>query len=254
MHRSVAQFAMLFKEVYHNHSPLKNQTGLQIFEHGAGEDETIKGLFGEYEYHERDMKRHPDTDPYNLPYADASMDIVVSTSVFEHDDFFWLSFNEIMRILKPHGVFLLMAPSQGSFHRWPTDSWRFYPDAGRSMVKWAHRNGLNTVEMLESFTGDQFDDSWNDFVSVFIKDVAHAGDYQYRMQDHINWSGFTNGLRLGSGTTDADFANFEWCPEDQRWWRKGPRAGIDMTVVQAAQNQTIQNRPINTTISNGWQH
>ena len=56
-------------------------------------------------------------DPYRLPFADQSIDAVVSSSCFEHVEMFWLSFNEILRVLKPPGLFYLNAPSNGDFHR-----------------------------------------------------------------------------------------------------------------------------------------
>ena len=91
-------------------------------------------------------------DPYKLPLLDASADIIVSSSCFEHSEFFWLVFLEAMRVLKDDGVFYLNAPSNGFFHQWPVDCWRFYPDAGHAMVAWAKRNGMSPV-LLESFIG-----------------------------------------------------------------------------------------------------
>jgi len=55
------------------------------------------------------------TDPYQLPLPDVSADMVVSSSCFEHSEFFWLVFLEAMRILKPNGVFYLNAPTNGFF-------------------------------------------------------------------------------------------------------------------------------------------
>ena len=46
-------------------------------------------------------------DPYILPLADASVDIVLSSSCFEHSEMFWVVFLEIMRVLKPTGLILL---------------------------------------------------------------------------------------------------------------------------------------------------
>ena len=40
-----------------------------------------------------------------------SIDIVVSISTFEHTEFFWETFLEILRVLKPNGLFFLNAPS-----------------------------------------------------------------------------------------------------------------------------------------------
>jgi SAM-dependent methyltransferase len=40
-------------------------------------------------------------DPYQLPFATESLDIVISSSCFEHSEMFWLTFLEILRVLKP---------------------------------------------------------------------------------------------------------------------------------------------------------
>src|SRR5512140_2189307 len=69
-------------------------------------------------------------DPYVLPFEAASADIVVSSSCFEHAEMFWLVFLEVMRILKPRGLFYLNVPSNGMYHRHPVDCWRFSPDSG----------------------------------------------------------------------------------------------------------------------------
>ena len=75
-------------------------------------------------------------DPYHLPLASESVDVVVSSSRFEHVEFFWLMFNEVLRVFKPDGLFYLNAPSNGEFHRYPVDCWRFYPDAAQALVNW----------------------------------------------------------------------------------------------------------------------
>jgi len=124
-------------------------------------------------------------DPYHLPMEDASADVVVCSSVFEHSQFFWLLYLEVLRILKPNGLFYLNAPSNGYIHRYPVDCWRFYPDAGHALVAWGERNGY-TPALLESFIGDKncqsvHADAWNDYVAVFIKDAAHRDEYTGRI-------------------------------------------------------------------------
>ncbi len=119
-------------------------------------------------------------DPYSLPFANESADIVVSSSCFEHSELFWLVYLEIMRCLKPHGLFYLNAPSAGTFHRYPVDCWRFYPDSGHALVNWARRNGYKPA-MLESFT--QVGGKWQDYVAVFLKDESMAGHYPQRILD-----------------------------------------------------------------------
>lgn len=119
-------------------------------------------------------------DPYALPFDDESLDIVISSSCFEHSEMFWLVFLEILRVLKPKGLFYLNAPSAGSFHRYPVDCWRFYPDSGKALVAWAKRNGLNT-EVLESYTHKG--GIWQDFIGVFLKDANHVSAFPHRILD-----------------------------------------------------------------------
>ena len=128
-------------------------------------------------------------DPYSLPFESESVDIVLSSSCFEHSEMFWLVFLEVMRILKPAGVFYLNAPSAGSFHRYPVDCWRFYPDSGRAMVSWSKRNNIN-AQLLESYI--QKGGTWQDFVGVFVKDNRYSTKFPNRILD--TKKDFENGL------------------------------------------------------------
>lgn len=147
-------------------------------------------------------------DPYKLPLEDNSVDICVSSSCFEHSDFFWLSFLEVIRILKPDGLFYLNAPSNGMYHRYPVDSWRFYPDSGFSLNKWARRNGYSSL-LLESFIGTQGKDMWNDFVAVFLKDGSHISKYPKRINENLQ--NYVMGYRYG----DTALSKPVKFPEDQ---------------------------------------
>lgn len=147
-------------------------------------------------------------DPYSLPLNDSTVDVCVSSSCFEHSEFFWLSFLEVARVLKPGGIFYLNAPSNGHFHRYPVDCWRFYPDSGIALQNWARRNG-HDVTLLESFIGRQRSGVWNDFVAVFVKSSSAASRYPKRIQSRFNE--FTNGWTLERG----DFTKLSAVPEDQ---------------------------------------
>jgi SAM-dependent methyltransferase len=133
-------------------------------------------------------------DPYRLPFADNSLDAVVSSSCFEHAEMFWLLFLEIMRVLKAPGLFYLNAPSNGEYHRYPVDCWRFYPDSGKALVTWAARSGYD-VTLLESYTCKQIGDVWNDYVAVFLKGAAHAEIFDARITD--SFGSVSNGEALG---------------------------------------------------------
>jgi SAM-dependent methyltransferase len=156
-------------------------------------------------------------DPYKLPFEDGSIDAVVSSSCFEHSEFFWVLFLEILRVLKPAGLFYLNAPSNGQFHRYPVDCWRFYPDSGRALERWARANNVNAT-MLESYIGQQGRDGWNDFVCVFVKDDREAGGYRARMVSTFH--DYSNGL-TNEGSANAGFLNLQERTQDQSYlgWR-----------------------------------
>lgn len=103
-----------------------------------------------------------------IPLRDEFADLVVSSSAFEHDPCFWETFLELARVLKPGGFLYLNAPSNGTFHRYPSDCWRFYPDAGRAFESLARKHG-HSFELIECFTAERRRDVWNDFVAIFAK-------------------------------------------------------------------------------------
>jgi SAM-dependent methyltransferase len=105
-------------------------------------------------------------DEFVVPLDSRSADIVVATSVFEHAAFFWVTMLELLRITKPGGLIYISAPSNGCYHRYPTDNWRFYPDAGKMLERWGQHNGY-AVSLVESFIAERRLDMWNDFVAVF---------------------------------------------------------------------------------------
>ena len=148
-------------------------------------------------------------DPYQLPFEDNFFDVAVSSSCFEHVEFFWLSFLELLRVLKPEGLLYINAPSNGKFHRYPVDCWRFYPDSGIALQNWAHRNGLKEAALLESFVGTKID-QWNDFVAVFIKSKKHTSDYKKRMISSLSFQ-YSNAHLIGS----EEVLNFEYQSSDQ---------------------------------------
>jgi hypothetical protein len=98
-------------------------------------------------------------DPYHLPLADASIDIVVSGQMLEHCEYFWLAFAEMVRVMKEDGFLFLIAPSAGPIHRYPVDCYRFYPDAYSALARLADCR-------LEAVWRDERG-PWYDLVGVF---------------------------------------------------------------------------------------
>jgi SAM-dependent methyltransferase len=100
-------------------------------------------------------------DPYKLPLPDACADCVVSGQMLEHNEFFWLTFAEKIRILGPTGLVFMIAPSKGPIHRYPVDCYRFYPDSYAALAKYT--NSILVDCWLEN------DAAWGDLVGVFSK-------------------------------------------------------------------------------------
>ncbi len=118
-----------------------------------------------------DLTAGPNVDvvlssPYRLPFASYSVDVIVSGQAFEHVEFFWLTWLEMARVLKPGGVIFLLAPSRGPEHRYPQDCWRFYPDGYRALA--AYRD-LEMVSVTTDWAEHAEPDSapWGDTVGVF---------------------------------------------------------------------------------------
>jgi len=103
-----------------------------------------------------------------FPVVESSFDLVMASSVFEHDPCFWITFLEMCRATKDGGYIYINAPSNGVVHRYPQDNWRFYPDSGKALVTWAASQG-SPVMLVESFVAKRDRDIWNDFVAVFRK-------------------------------------------------------------------------------------
>lgn len=198
MHNSAMVNCELFFQTYKNSFPFDKNT--RVIEIGS---QDVNGSLRqvcpqEFDYIGVDFQIAKGVDivlddPYNLPFENESADIVISSSCFEHSEMFWLVFLEVLRILKPKGLFYLNAPSTGGFHRYPVDCWRFYPDSGKALNTWAKRNGFNS-EVLESYTHKG--EEWQDFVSVFLKDSAHQDSFKNRIIDYKK--DFENGQKFQS--------------------------------------------------------
>jgi len=181
MHDSAARIGKLFFDTYSENFTQNQEVKPIVVEVGCGSDETLKNKAIEmgFDYQGVDQV-HTDTteDIYRLPFEDGSVDIVVSSSCFEHDCFFWLTYLEIMRILKPKGLFYLNAPSTGGYHQHPIDCFRYYPDAGFALEKWGRKNRMD-VKLL--YTNTDRTESWNDYVAVFLRDSKFENEFTRHM-------------------------------------------------------------------------
>ncbi len=73
-------------------------------------------------------------DVEKLPFPDGHFGTVLALSTFEHVRRFWLGFAEVARVLKPGGAFLVACPFHFHVHAYPSDYWRFTPEALESLL------------------------------------------------------------------------------------------------------------------------
>lgn len=107
-------------------------------------------------------------NPYHYPIPDNSADIVLSGQMLEHCEFFWLAFQEMVRIAKPGAYIVVIVPSTGFIHRFPVDCYRFLPDAMPALAR------LGNCRLIDSWLDDNSE--WGDITGVFLKPpLATAG-------------------------------------------------------------------------------
>jgi SAM-dependent methyltransferase len=135
-----------------------------------------------------------------LPFDDNSFDLVVATSVFEHDPAFWKTLREMARVVREDGVLFISAPSNGMVHRFPLDCFRFYPDACVSFLDIIREVKPNSA-ISESFVGAQDHEGlWNDYVAVFKMDGAKRFTKIFETEDCANvWA---DGIFLSETTVE----------------------------------------------------
>lgn len=185
MHDTAKAYGELFLDIY-SHNFVK----ATVLEVGAGSNPAFWVFKDKCDqlgisYTGMDQLHSEDPNvPYQLPAQDGSVDMIICSSVFEHDEMFWVTFLEMMRVLKPNGLVYINAPSNGVVHGWPVDCWRFYPDSANALTKWARRNGYNTATM-EHFTSGILSECgvWLDYVAVWIKDSNYKNLHPHRILD-----------------------------------------------------------------------
>jgi cephalosporin hydroxylase/SAM-dependent methyltransferase len=155
--------------------------------------------------------------PYEYPLPSGYSDCIVSGQAFEHIEYFWIAWMEMVRILKPGGFIFLIAPSRGPEHRYPVDCWRFYPD---SYCALAHLAGLNLTESSTDWVphSDPGSSEWGDTVGVFQKPRFHQ--LLEKGVDDANVQLFNNqndSIRQLVNLLDQTFAEISSILESRRW-------------------------------------
>jgi SAM-dependent methyltransferase len=93
----------------------------------------LRTLFPGREYVGLDVRPGPGVDMLGdveaLPQLDGSVGTVLAVCAFEHVPRFWKGFEEVRRVLRPDGALLVACPFYFHVHAYPSDYWRFTPEA-----------------------------------------------------------------------------------------------------------------------------
>ncbi len=99
----------------------------------------LRGLFHGADYLGCDMRLGPGVDRVEdvtaIAMPDATAGTVLCLETFEHVFRVWDAFDEVRRILKPGGLFVLTSPFHFRIHGYPDDYWRMTPSCLRRMLE-----------------------------------------------------------------------------------------------------------------------
>jgi SAM-dependent methyltransferase len=185
MHYSAWLTARVFFDIIANHiGPISNtNNSIKVLDFGSYDrNGCLKSPLGgslldekfDLEYVGIDMEPGPNVDIVingfeNIPFPVNTFDIVVSSSVFEHDPMFWMTFLHLSTVLKAGGVLYVSAPNTMIYHAFPIDAWRFNKDAGESLARWARFSGFDIEliysDVIEGILGETVKDN----VMIFYK-------------------------------------------------------------------------------------
>jgi len=146
MHESSLLRMKWFTETY-----LQKNKDYKVLDVGSyGVNGTYRDLFPRerFQYTGLDISPGPNVDfvpndIYNwTELQDDQFDVIISGQAFEHVEFFWLTMQEIVRVLKKDGLLCIIAPNGFDEHRYPVDCWRFFSDG---MIALARYTSLTVI-------------------------------------------------------------------------------------------------------------
>jgi SAM-dependent methyltransferase len=129
-------FCRLVAEILHCPGP--------VFEFGSYQVEGQEGyanlrtLFPGRDYVGCDMRPGPGVDRVEdvtaIRLPDHSVGTALCIETFEHVFEVWRAFDEVFRVLKPGGLFVITSPLNFRIHGYPDDYWRMTPSCLRRML------------------------------------------------------------------------------------------------------------------------
>ena len=167
-----------FKDTYLNPNDALKILDIGSFDRGGNYNYGLILNEKKWTYHGLDLRSGNNIDiivdnPYDWQneIEDESYDVVISGQAFEHIEYFWLTLEQVKRVLKPGGLFFLIVPSTGPVHKNPHDCYRFNENAMKAMAKYIN---FNVIEYGTNF--DEISDPWYDSFLVARKPENISAD------------------------------------------------------------------------------
>ena len=192
MHKSSYLKMQYFKETYLNPNEELKILDIGSFDKDGNYNYGLILNEKKWTYHGLDLKPGNNIDivvenayDWEDEIEDETYDLVISGQAFEHIEFFWLTLEQVKRVLKPGGLFFLIVPSTGPVHKNPYDCYRFNENAMKAMAKYIN---FRVIEYGTNF--DKISDPWYDTFLVAkksentdIQDLEHKMDSLERKVD-----------------------------------------------------------------------
>jgi SAM-dependent methyltransferase len=130
-------FCRLVAETFDCPGPVYEFGAFQV--EGQVEYADLRGLFPGKTYVGCDMRAGPGVDRVEdvtaIGLPDASAGTVLCIETFEHVFEVRRAFDEVFRILKPGGLFVITSPLNFRIHAYPDDYWRMTPNCLRRLLE-----------------------------------------------------------------------------------------------------------------------
>ena len=184
MHKSSYLKMQYFKETYLNPNEELKILDIGSFDKDGNYNYGLILNEKKWTYHGLDLKQGNNIDivvenayDWEDEIEDETYDLVISGQAFEHIEFFWLTLEQVKRVLKPGGLFFLIVPSTGPVHKNPYDCYRFNENAMKAMAKYIN---FRVIEYGTNF--DKISDPWYDTFLVAKKsENTDIDDLEHKM-------------------------------------------------------------------------
>lgn len=136
MRKSIKQFVKICAETLPFSEPVYEFGSFQV----SGQEDLadLRPLFPDKKYVGADMRQGPGVDLvlnlHNINLPSKSVGTALLMDTLEHVEFPRKAIEEVYRILKPNGILIMSSVMNFPIHDYPSDYWRFTPEAFRSLL------------------------------------------------------------------------------------------------------------------------